>query len=105
MAEFARFEEPSKKIFRFLEKYISKGKSDSVHNKTVSFENCMLSVPGSFNSKHNVCQVKIIQQWNGQRFSIKPLLGDFLAYLLDEKSNSEKFHYNKYNRSDLLSKR
>jgi hypothetical protein len=35
MAEFAKFKEPSKYILRFLEKRLSAGKSDSVHNNTV----------------------------------------------------------------------
>jgi hypothetical protein len=60
----------------------------------------MLRVPGSFNSKHNDNnQVLIIRKWNNQRFSIKLLLGDFIAYLLDEKD--KKSH--KYN-NNLLSK-
>ena len=42
MSEFSKFEEPSKKVLRWLEKYLSNGKSDSVHNRTVSFANCML---------------------------------------------------------------
>lgn len=49
MAEFNQFEEPSKYILRFLEKRLSAGKSDYVHNNTVSFGNCMLRVPGGFN--------------------------------------------------------
>jgi hypothetical protein len=105
MAEFSKFEEPSKSVLRFLEKYLSNGKSDSVHSSTVSFGNCMLRVPGSFNSKHNdgKSQVSIIRKWNNQRLSIKPLLGDFLAYLLDEKANKiSHAKYYKYN--NLLSK-
>ena len=34
MSEFSKFEEPSKKVLRWLEKYLSNGKSDSVHNST-----------------------------------------------------------------------
>lgn len=59
MSEFARFTEPSKKILRFLEKKLSTGKSDHVHNSTVSFGNCMLRIPGSFNSKHNTTNNKV----------------------------------------------
>ena len=40
MAQFSKFKEPSKFMLRFLEKYLSNGKSDSVHNNTVSFGNC-----------------------------------------------------------------
>jgi hypothetical protein len=113
MAEFNKFQDPSKFILRFLEKYLSKGKSDSVHNSTVSFSNCMLRVPGSINSKHNDGnnQVSIIRKWNSQRFSINLLLGDFIAYLLDESNKKKKFYTkyqygNKYynDNSNLLSK-
>jgi hypothetical protein len=100
--EFAKFTEPSKKIFRYLEKHLSNGKSDTVHNSTISFGNCMLRVPGSFNSKYsNNEQVKVIKEWNGQRLNIKPLMGDFLAYLLDEQ-NKKKYSYSQY--GNLLSK-
>jgi hypothetical protein len=108
MAEFAKFKEPSKYILRFLEKRLSAGKSDSVHNNTVSFGNCMLRVPSSFNAKHQSVQVQIIKKWNGQRLAIKPLLGDFIAYLLDlevkmkEKDGNNSYNYN-YN-NNLLSK-
>jgi hypothetical protein len=97
MEEFSKFQDPSKSILRFLEKYLSKGKSDSVHNSTVSFSNCMLRVPGSINSKHNNNdnQVSIIRKWNSQRFFINLLLGDFIAYLLDE-SDKQKKSYTKY---------
>jgi hypothetical protein len=106
MSEFARFNEPSKYILRFLEKHLSGGKSDSVHNSTVSFGNCMLRVPSSFNSKYNnnkKNQVLIVKKWNNQRLSIKPLLGDFLAYLLDKK-NANHAKYYKKNNNNLLSK-
>jgi hypothetical protein len=110
MVEFAKFEEPSKSVLRFLEKYLSYSKSDCVHNSTVSFGNCMLRVPGSFNSKYNndkKNQVLLVKKWNNQRLSIKPLLGDFLAYLLDKK-DEKKLTYAKYykknNNNNLLSK-
>ena len=106
MVEFAKFEEPSKSVLRFLEKYLSNSKSDSIHNSTVSFGNCMLRVPGSFNSKHNndkKNQVLIVKKWNNQRLSIKPLLGDFLAYLLDKKDEKKSTHVKYYN-NNLLSK-
>jgi hypothetical protein len=60
----------------------------------------MLRVPGSFTSKHNNnSQVQIIREWNNQKFSIKPLLGDFLA---DEKNKKTHTSYDKYNK--LLSR-
>lgn len=108
MAEFSKFEEPSKKVLRFLEKYLSNNKSDSVHNSTVSFANCMLRVPGSINSKHSndKNQVLVIREWSSRRFSIKPLFGDFLAYLLDEKNKTRKSHIKYYRQisNNLLSR-
>jgi hypothetical protein len=62
-------------------------------------------MPGSFNCKHNndnKNQVLIIREWNNQRLSIKPLLGDFLAYLLDQKDKKTHTSYGKYNK--LVSK-
>jgi hypothetical protein len=99
--EFSRFKEPSKNILRFLEKHVSNGKSDSVHNRTVSFGNCMLRVPGSLNSKHNNSNkhVRVIKEWNNQKLSIKSLLGDFLAYLLDDENKKpHSSSYYKYNK-------
>ena len=105
MSEFARFTEPSKKALRFLEKYLSKNKSDSVHSSTVSFGNCMLRVPGSFNSKHgDNIQIRLIHKWNGEKLNIKPLIGDLLAYLLDEESNNSHTKYYKHSGRYLLSK-
>ena len=53
----------------------------------MSFKNCMLMVPGSFNAKleSEPIEVKLIQRWNGVRPSIKPLLFDFYLYLQDLK--------------------
>lgn len=59
--EFQTIEEPSIKFLRFAEWYLSDGKSDAVHNGTVSFNNCMMRVPGTINSKSNEDnQVRII---------------------------------------------
>jgi hypothetical protein len=99
MSEFAKYADPSKYILRFLEKHISKKKSDFVHNNTVSFGNCMLRVPGSINSKYQSALVQIIQKWNGKRLSITPLLGDFHAYLIDQ---SQKTRHKTY--GNLLSR-
>jgi hypothetical protein len=106
MAEFTRFKDPSKHILRFLEKYISKKKSDSVHYSTVSFGNCMLRVPGSINSKHNDTnnKVSIISKWNGKRFAITPLLGDFHAYLIDQNQKTTYYNYNNNRYVGLLSR-
>lgn len=61
-------------------------KSDHCHSSGLSFKNCMIRIPGAYNSKHghNV-EVKIVQNWNGLRPSIKPLLTEFYIYLADTK--------------------
>jgi Primase X len=75
---------PSQKFLRFAEWFLSIGKCDPQHNKTVSFKNCMLRVPGSVNSK-NGQTVRIIQRWNGYRPNIKLLLEDFYVYLSGQR--------------------
>jgi hypothetical protein len=76
--------QPSQKFLRFAEYYLSNGKCDLQHNKTVSFKNCMLRVPGSVNSK-NGQPVKIIQKWNGcYKAPINYMLQDFRRYLIDQ---------------------
>ena len=86
MSEFSKFNEPSKQFLRFAEYYLSNGKADSEHYHTVSFRNCLLRIPGSYNSK-NMCQVKIIQKWNGaSKVSLHLLYDKFLAYVIDQGS-------------------
>ena len=75
---------PSQKFLRFAELFLSNGKCDPQHNKTVSLRNCMLRVPGSVNSK-NGQTVRIVKTWNGYRPTIKLLLEDFYVYLSDQK--------------------
>ena len=64
MPEFDKFKESSKLFLRFAEWYLSNDKTDSAHYHTVSLKNCLLRIPGSYNSK-NMCQVNIVQKWNG----------------------------------------
>lgn len=79
-------EQPSRKFIQWAEKYLSNNKSDPYHFSGLSFKNCMLRIPGSYNSKHgHNTEVKIIQKWNGVRPSIKPLLPEFYIYLADAK--------------------
>jgi len=89
-SEFNRLvKEPSKEFLRFTEGYLSNGKCDNEHNKTVSFNNCMLRIPGSFNSKNNV-QVRVLYKWNGTaRVQLDLLYGQFLAYLIDNNNNNK----------------
>jgi hypothetical protein len=76
--------DPSRKFIQWSEQYLSDNKADPCHSKGVSFNNCMLRIPGSVNSKVNR-QVTIIQRWNGVKPSIKPLLYDFYIHLADRR--------------------
>jgi Primase X len=88
-------DQPSVKFLRWAEGYLSAGKSDPAHKRTLSFGNCMLRVPGSHNSKcvnasnsvldSEKTMVKIIQKWNGHRPNMMLLIGSFHAYLVDKK--------------------
>jgi len=95
---FADFEDPSRQFIRWAEQFLTNNKADPCHSNSLSFKNCMVRVPGSFNSKlvqpnqkdeiANIpesAEVKIIQRWNGIRPSIKPLLFNFYIYLADSK--------------------
>jgi hypothetical protein len=95
---FAEFDCPSRRFIRWAEQFLSNNKADSCHSNSISFRNCMLRVPGSFNSKlvqlnekgqivniPELAEVKIMQKWNGVRPSISPLLSDFYIYLADSK--------------------
>jgi Primase X len=95
---YADFEDPSRRFIRWAEQFLTNNKADSCHSNNLSFRNCMLRVPGSFNSKlvqlsekgqivniPELSEVKIMQKWNGVRPSIKPLLSDFYIYLVDSK--------------------
>jgi hypothetical protein len=75
---------PSQKFLRFAECFLSNGKCDPQHNKTVSFRNCMLRIPGSVNSKNGQI-VRIVKRWNGYRPNIKLLLEDFYIYLSGQR--------------------
>jgi hypothetical protein len=85
---------PSLEFLRFSEWYLSGGKADRNHYRSLSLGNCLLRVPGSHNGKRVVkngnvrdesTQVKIIQEWNGQGPSIGLLLGSYHAYLVDKR--------------------
>ena len=71
--EFEGVNNISIKFLRYTESYLSLKKSDPQHNNTVSFNNCMLRIPGSINSK-NGQTVKIIQKWNHLKPEINYLL-------------------------------
>jgi hypothetical protein len=74
----------SLKFLRYAELFLSLKKSDPQHNHTVSFNNCLLRIPGSINSK-NGQTVKVTQKWDGIRPEINYLLAGFTRYILNEK--------------------
>jgi hypothetical protein len=86
---FNEFENPSKHFLRFAKDFLSNNKADKANNP--SFKSCLLRVPFSFNSKYlstvnnSNFQVKIIQEWDKKRPSIKYLLRDFRRYLITLK--------------------
>jgi hypothetical protein len=88
--EFQEFDNPSERFLRFTKDYLSNGKADKSHNP--SFRSCLLRIPNSFNAKclsrgesFENSKVKIIQEWNRDRLSIKYLLYDFRRYLINQK--------------------
>jgi hypothetical protein len=96
---FCKFDEPSKQFLRFAEWYLSNGKADPKHFTSVSLQNCMLRIPGSYNSKcvtkeDNIIgpasQVRVITSWNGKRMPIYSIIDIFLAHLLDQKNKEQK---------------
>ncbi len=63
---FAKFHEPSRGLMRYAEKLMTYGKADSNHSNNVSFGNCMVRIPGSYNAKY------IQFDDNGQIVNIPP---------------------------------
>jgi len=97
---FAEFVEPSRKLMQYLEKLVTDNKADPCHSNTVSFNNCMIRIPGSFNSKYiqfndkgeavtilPQSEVRIIQRWDGYRPNIRWILKDHWLYLIQERNN------------------
>ncbi|CAN5511430.1 hypothetical protein BH18THE2_BH18THE2_27640 [soil metagenome] len=90
-------QQPSVKFIRFAEWYLSNGKSDSSHNHSISFGNCLLRIPGSHNSKcvsknngvtDSSTEVKVLQEWDGYRPKIGLLIGSFYAYIVDQREKN-----------------
>jgi hypothetical protein len=72
----------------FAERFFTNNRNDCNHTPTVN--SCMLRVPYTFNSKclsdsNKNSEVKIVQNWNGQRPAINYFLRDFRHYLINEK--------------------
>ena len=49
--DFRKFDQPSRKFLHFEEQLLTDGRGDPSHWSTVSFNNCMLRVPWSLNSR------------------------------------------------------
>jgi hypothetical protein len=97
---FTEFVEPSRKLMQYAEKLVTDNNADPCHCNTVSFNNCMIRIPGSFNSKYiqfngngeavNIppqSEVRIIQRWDGYRPNIRWILKDHWIYLIQERNN------------------
>jgi hypothetical protein len=83
IGDFKQFPEPSRKFLQFEEWLMTDGKADQFHNRTVSFRNCMLRIPGSLNANPDnglvkfdkgqiveilpEAEVRVIQSWDGNR--------------------------------------
>jgi hypothetical protein len=87
--EFTDIDHISTKFLRFAEWYLSSGKSDHAHNSTISLNNCMLRIPGTYNSKNNAL-VKITRKWDSNRPNTTLLLGSFCVYLKDQKLKEQR---------------
>jgi hypothetical protein len=98
--EFQDVNNISLKFLRYAESYLSLNKSDSQHKKTVSFNNCMLRIPGSINSKNGET-VKIIQKWDSVRPEINFLLAGFTRHIINEKYIELKKAQNRKHRSSV----
>ena len=88
--EFQGYDNPSEKFLRFAKDILSNNKADKSNNP--SFRSCLLRIPNSFNAKclakgksFENSKIKIIQEWNRDRPSIKFLLKDFKRYLVNQK--------------------
>jgi hypothetical protein len=71
--DFEGIPDISTQFLRHMEAHLSLDKSDPQHNSTVSYNNCMLRIPGSVNSKNGE-MVSIIQRWDRYRPEINYLL-------------------------------
>ena len=88
--EFQEFDNPSERFLRFAKANLSNNKADKANNP--SFRSCLLRIPNSLNAKCLAkgeslenSKIKIIQEWNRYRPSIKYLLTDFKRYLINQK--------------------
>jgi Primase X len=87
LAAYRQSGDLSKQFLRFVAEYLADDKADANHHP--SLKSCMVRIPGSINSK-NGKEVKLVQEWNGVRPSIVPLLGIFYSWLASRKIIEEK---------------
>ena len=81
---FGKFEQPSRRLIQYAERYLSNNKMDKCHNHTMSLGNCMIRIPGSFNAKSDPPkEVRIVQSWDDNRPDIRPLLHGCYIYMQD----------------------
>jgi hypothetical protein len=81
----------STKFMRFAEHYFTNGKQDPNHKPSVN--NCLLRIPGTFNSK-NGQKVRIAQEeWNGYKAPIQYVLREFRRYLIQKRIDNDNNHY------------
>ena len=85
--EFSKFDQPSRRFIQFEERLLTDNKGDQSHWSTVSFNNCMLRIPCSLNSKPVQfddkgvitdipydARVRIEKYWDGNTPSISRIL-------------------------------
>ena len=66
-------------FIRFAAKYFTNGKGDPKHNPSI--HSCLIRIPGTINSKYNE-RVKIIQEWDGDEATVKPIMLPFSDHLI-----------------------
>jgi hypothetical protein len=77
-------------FLQWVEGFLTNGHADPNHGKGLSFNNCLMRVPGTINTKKSCPsgkeEVRIIQRWDGKRSDVNWLLRDFRDYLIEQKS-------------------
>jgi hypothetical protein len=95
--EFISFE-PSRKLMQYAEMKLTNNMCDPVHNHTVAFNNCLIRVPNSYNSKYVRrdgdidlvrSKVRIVQLGNGSVYkpNIRYLIEGLWEHLIQLRNN------------------
>jgi hypothetical protein len=92
--DFNEFDQPSRMFLQFQEQLLTDNKADQNHWNTVSFNNCMLRIPGSLNyglvrsnEKGQIidipheAEVRVVRYGDGNRPSIEPILTQYYIWL------------------------